>query len=483
MNIDKSDKEIENDFNLAIEEDQYKINLDADNDLDLDSIQYTIGNTKRDYHETSGLSLLKELEDKWEMIEKKKYLQTKAKPSGESYFDTNSKSYIKQNYKALIDEAKRKFLTKYRLSRKSNTNDEFDSFVKKKTNELEKYKYEPENNTQYQFTNQHQEYEQERYDNSNTNQYYQRGSKYSIRNNKQNTRKSFLKEDLMQNTKRKEIPLKYRGNLFNCNERTSIEGLVYETPNTIQEEEEEEKEDSNNQSNINKSYHKSPKEKLNVSADLVNKMRNVFEEISTPSTPNQITSLLSIQGNVELSCLTKQDNSSLNSLDRNFHDILEEINPSLNNRFSRKLKSIIQTEVDDDKYFSDLTKEAGYAKKRTKRDLEGMLSKVCDKKLSKKIEENVKLLNDVLVTEKIPKRNYYNSSCNTNHLVSAFINNNNNSNNINILDSNQNKICSRNQFDDCISKIYKTNALKINKLLKSSNSHNSNQLSHNNNKK
>lgn len=463
MNIDKSEKEIENDFNSKIEDEQYHPNhLEPDNDYEEDSIQYTIGNTKRDYHETSGLSLLKELEDKWEMIERNKYIQTKAKQFDESNFETNSKSYVKINYKALIDEAKRKFLKKYRLSLKSNDNDEFDTFVKKKVKELEKYKYEAENNdNQFHLTQQQEKLIQDQYDNNIRN--HNHDNRDENRYNKHNVRKSFLKEDPIDNRKRKEIPLKYRGNLFNCNERTTIEGLVYESPNTIQEEEEEEKEDSNVQSNINKPLQKGAKEKLNVSIDLVNKIKNVFEEISTPSIPPPLQSSLSTQNNLELPCLTKQETHSLNALDRNFHDILNEINPSLNNRVSRKLKPNTHIEIEDDSYFSNLSKEVSFVKKRNKSVSDGILTNACDRKVSKKIEENVKLLNDVLVTEKIPRRKYYNIG-NNNLLNSTLLNCN--SNNTSILDANYNKICSKNQFDDSISKIYKANALKINKLLK-----------------
>ena len=48
---------------------------------------------------------------------------------------------------------------------------------------------------------------------------------------------SFLQEEKYNNDKRN-IPLKYRGNIFTCKDLTEIEGIVYETPDNKENPEE-----------------------------------------------------------------------------------------------------------------------------------------------------------------------------------------------------------------------------------------------------
>jgi hypothetical protein len=187
--------------------------------------------------------------------------------------------------------------------------------------------------------------------------------------------------------------------------------------------------------------------------------------------------------------------STLHALERNFDEILSNINPNLNTRPVNKHILIPQQEEiknnnnmnEEDEYFENLRKEAGYNRGLNQKTLKEntsytVLEGLNDKKLSKKLEANIKLLNDVMSNENTIKRNYKNNdllynktqlinngTLNKTRSLSVFSNSNNNSNAM-IFD--KNRIYSTNRFDNALNKIYKANALKIHKLLNSNSNNN-----------
>ena len=172
----------------------------------------------------------------------------------------------------------------------------------------------------------------------------------------------------------------------------------------------------------------------------------------------------------------KNDNYSSNENNKYLKD--EEYNPEL------------------DKYFEDLSIQAGYkipnhmSKKIKKRndispdDTYYIKNNMKDKKFMKKMEENIQLLNQLAKVSSVPNTfdNKIKSINNSNNNSTYNINNNsqlnksyirshnmsiNSSQNIN--NSNfsimNNRVFSKNRFEDILSKMYKVNALKVQKII------------------
>lgn len=446
---EKTEEEIENDFNEDISK-MDKQNYDIDNEL-TDYIPYTLTNSKRD-NETSGISLLKELEDKWENIEKNKQRPIKLQKKKEKHNNSMKRAYIK----SLIDESKLKFMKRIQTMR-MNYNasfEEFESYASSAILKMENIKIQ----------NDQIKSQLESYDNA-TNKQIENNNKADIPNQeakKEKTKKSFLKQDDSIYQKQNNIPLAYRGNLFTCKEMTSIEGLVYETPSTTEGRKEI----------IQKN--------VTISDSLANKMKSVYEDITAPSQPI-LNSTTNIEDNDKQEESNETNNikinfnsgSSLYTLEKQFDEIITKIKPNLNGKISG---TIINKDIDikkeDDEYFESLAKEAGYKKGKSNSSLSdnqyNFSNYFTDKKFSKKIEENVKLLNNVMTGEIVYKKKLLNNEMqnkngmlNASYLRNRSISLMNNTNSV-IQD---NKIYSKNKFDDTISKIYQANATKIQKLI------------------
>ena len=451
-NREKTEEEIENDFNEDISK-MDKQNYDIENEL-TDYIPYTLTNSKRD-NETSGISLLKELEDKWENIEKNKQKPIKLQKKKEKHNNGMKRAYIK----SLVEESKQKFMKKIQTMRMTyNASfEEFESYASNAILKMENIKIQ---NDQIRS-------QLEAYDNA-TNKPIENNNKEDIPSKEQkkertNTKKSFLKQDDTIPQSQNTIPLAYRGNLFTCKEMTSIEGLVYETPSTTEGRKEI----------IQKNF--------TISDSLANKMKSVYEDITAPSQP-----ILHSTTNIEDNDKQDENNdtnnikinfntgNSLYTLEKQFDQIITKIKPNLNGKISGAIiKKDIDIKKEDDEYFESLAKEAGYKKGKSNSNLSennqyNFSNYFTDKKFSKKIEENVKLLNNVMSGEIVYKKKLMNNDIqNKNGMLNASYLRNHSISLLNNTNSvvQDNKIYSKNKFDDTISKIYQANATKIQKLI------------------
>ena len=430
-----------------------KQNYDIENEL-TDYIPYTLTNSKRD-NETSGISLLKELEDKWENIEKNKQKPIKLQKKKEKHNNGMKRAYIK----SLVEESKQKFMKKIQTMRMTyNASfEEFESYASNAILKMENIKIQ---NDQIRS-------QLEAYDNA-TNKPIENNNKEDIPSKEQkkersNTKKSFLKQDDTIPQSQNTIPLAYRGNLFTCKEMTSIEGLVYETPSTTEGRKEI----------IQKNF--------TISDSLANKMKSVYEDITAPSQP-----ILNSTTNIEDNDKQDENNdtnnikinfntgNSLYTLEKQFDEIITKIKPNLNGKISGAIiKKDIDIKKEDDEYFESLAKEAGYKKGKSNSNLSennqyNFSNYFTDKKFSKKIEENVKLLNNVMSGEIVYKKKLMNNDIqNKNGMLNASYLRNHSISLLNNTNSvvQDNKIYSKNKFDDTISKIYQANATKIQKLI------------------
>ena len=451
-NREKTEEEIENDFNEDISK-MDKQNYDIENEL-TDYIPYTLTNSKRD-NETSGISLLKELEDKWENIEKNKQKPIKLQKKKEKHNNGMKRAYIK----SLVEESKQKFMKTIQTMRMTyNASfEEFESYASNAILKMENIKIQ---NDQIRS-------QLEAYDNA-TNKPIENNNKEDIPSKEQkkertNTKKSFLKQDDTIPQSQNTIPLAYRGNLFTCKEMTSIEGLVYETPSTTEGRKEI----------IQKNF--------TISDSLANKMKSVYEDITAPSQP-----ILNSTTNIEDNDKQDENNdtnnikinfntgNSLYTLEKQFDEIITKIKPNLNGKISGAIiKKDIDIKKEDDEYFESLAKEAGYKKGKSNSNLSennqyNFSNYFTDKKFSKKIEENVKLLNNVMSGEIVYKKKLMNNDIqNKNGMLNASYLRNHSISLLNNTNSvvQDNKIYSKNKFDDTISKIYQANATKIQKLI------------------
>jgi hypothetical protein len=233
---------------------------------------------------------------------------------------------------------------------------------------------------------------------------------------------------------------------------------------------------------------------------------------------NQSTSLVNYSINSNYASEANINSKTLYSLEKNFDEILNSINPSMNQINKGKtfigtylknenLTEPIKTQKNNteskeeinpelDKYFEDLSIQAGYKLPNSKKknnnknkdniieDTYFMKEDIKDKKFLRKMEENVQLLNQLAkVTsgsnnfqERIRNlNNNNNSTYNINEyskLNKSYIRSHNmslnssqNINNSNYSFMNNNKVYSKNRFEDILSKMYKTNALKIHKII------------------
>ncbi len=543
--------EIENDFN-----NDNISNVEISNENEVDNIfnEELYTNSTKDNNKilnTSGYSLLRELEDKWESIEKKKNNTFEKRNFKNNIIEQEKKKNDYLQIKKEIEKLKNNFIDNIQKQKVLYENKDFAQFIYDKVSEMEKYKVKSE-----EIIKQLQQREIEKLNENkkiNSNKQIE-NSKKQIRKRRENEllkNKSFLQEEINNYDKRK-IPLKYRGNLFTCKEITDVEGLVYETPDNI------------NDNNKIKIYNP-------ISNNLKNKMKNVYDDILKPiyiqdnifnniimessrenniteenqdlknnqfnnmnnninnqnvnnniinknnnnnNNNNQNNSLVNYSINSNFAFETNINSKTLYSLEKNFDEILKTINPNMaqinkgnsymgsiknDNYSSNENNKYLKDEEYNpelDKYFEDLSIQAGYkipnhmSKKIKKRndispdDTYYIKNNMKDKKFMKKMEENIQLLNQLAKVSSVPNTfdNKIKSINNSNNNSTYNINNNsqlnksyirshnmsiNSSQNIN--NSNfsimNNRVFSKNRFEDILSKMYKVNALKVQKII------------------
>ena len=545
-----SENEIENDFN-----NENISNMMLSNENEVENIFNEELNTSNSRYNnkimnTSGLSLLKELEDKWDLIERKKNTTYGKKNIQNNILKEEKKNKNIFKLTKEIEKLKKDFFDKISKQKeiRNNKNEEFEQFIFNKISEMEKYKVQNEEIKKLLVQREMEKENENKKRNTNFNNY--NNFQKDISNNKKTKNqlkknKSFLHEEIY-NYDKKKIPLKYKGNLFTCKEITEVEGLVYETPNDLE---------NNNKIKINNP----------ISDNLKNKMKNVYDDIIKPTyipdyilnniqssrindnlNNEQSESLKNIKNNnndnnnnnnlnmnnrnnlqnnslvnynINSNFQTNINTQTLYSLERNFDEILNSINPSMNqiikgnnymgtyknNEYNSEPNIIKQNNLESDennnpeldKYFEDLSIQAGYKlpNRINKKDNSNqniinddtyyLKDDIKDKKFLRKMEENVQLLNQLAKISPVNNnfqdriKSLNNSNNNSLHNINDFsklnksyirshnmsLNTSQNINNSNISFMNNNRVYSKNRFEDILPKMYKSNALKIHKII------------------
>ena len=546
-----SENEIENDFN-----NENISNMMLSNENEVENIFNEELNTSNSRYNnkimnTSGLSLLKELEDKWDLIERKKNTNYGKKNIQNNILKEEKKNKNIFKLTKEIEKLKKDFFDNISKQKeiRNNKNEEFEQFIFNKISEMEKYKVQNEEIKKLLVQREMEKENENKKRNTNFNNY--NNFQKDISNNKKTKNqlkknKSFLHEEIY-NYDKKKIPLKYKGNLFTCKEITEVEGLVYETPNDLE---------NNNKIKINNP----------ISDNLKNKMKNVYDDIIKPTyipdyilnniqssrindnlNNEQSESLKNIKNNnndnnnnnnnlnmnnrnnlqnnslvnynINSNFQTNINTQTLYSLERNFDEILNSINPSMNqiikgnnymgtyknNEYNSEPNIIKQNNLESDennnpeldKYFEDLSIQAGYKlpNRINKKDNSNqniinddtyyLKDDIKDKKFLRKMEENVQLLNQLAKISPVNNnfqdriKSLNNSNNNSLHNINDFsklnksyirshnmsLNTSQNINNSNISFMNNNRVYSKNRFEDILPKMYKSNALKIHKII------------------
>ena len=542
-----SENEIENDFN-----NENISNMILSNENEVENIFNEELNTSSTRYNnkimnTSGLSLLRELEDKWDSIERKKNFTYEKKNIQNKILKEEKKSQNIIKLTKEIEKLKKDFLIQISKQKeiRNNKNEEFEKFILNKITEMEKYKVKNEEIKKLLVQREMEKVNENKKKNTNFKNYnnFQKDSNNKITRNQLKKNKSFLHDEIY-NYDKKKIPLRYKGNLFTCKEITEIEGLVYETPNDLE---------NNNKIKINNP----------ISDNLKNKMKNVYDDIIKPTyipdyilnnfESSRINNNLSNEKNESLKNIknnnidnnnnininnrnnlqnnslvnfninsnfqTKINTQTLYSLERNFDEILNSINPSMNqiikgnnymgtykkNDYNSEQNIIKKNNLESDeninpeldKYFEDLSIQAGYKlpNKINKKeninqniindDTYYLKDDIKDKKFLRKMEENVQLLNQLAKVSPVNNifhdriKSLNNSNNNSLHNINDFsklnksyirshnmsLNTSQNINNSNISFMNNNRVYSKNRFEDILPKMYKSNALKIHKII------------------
>ncbi len=550
-----SENEIENDFN-----NENISNMMLSNENEVENIFNEELNTSSSRYNnkimnTSGLSLLRELEDKWDSIERKKNINYGKKNIQKNILKEEKKNKNILKLKKKIEKLKKDFLDKISKQKEiiNNKNEEFEQFMFNKISEMEKYKVQSEEIKKLLVQREMEKVNDNKKKNTNFNTYnnFQKDSSNNKKTRNQlKKNKSFLHDEIY-NYDKKKIPLKYKGNLFTCKEITEVEGLVYETPNDLE---------NNNKIKINNP----------ISDNLKNKMKNVYDDIIKPTyipdyilnnvessrinnniNNEQSESVKNIKNNnnnnnnnndnnnnnnlnmnnrnnfqnnslvnynINSNFQTNINTQTLYSLERNFDEILNSINPSMNqiikgnnymgtykkNEYNSEQNIIKKNNLESDeinnpeldKYFEELSLQAGYKlpnrinKKEINQNIINddtyyLKDDIKDKKFLRKMEENVQLLNQLAKVNPVNSifhdriKSLSNSNNNSLHNINEFsklnksyirshnmsLNTSQNINNSNISFMNNNRVYSKNRFEDILPKMYKSNALKIHKII------------------
>ena len=137
-----SENEIENDFN-----NENISNMILSNENEVENIFNEELNTSSTRYNnkimnTSGLSLLRELEDKWDSIERKKNFTYEKKNIQNKILKEEKKSQNIIKLTKEIEKLKKDFLIQISKQKeiRNNKNEEFEKFILNKITEMEKYK-------------------------------------------------------------------------------------------------------------------------------------------------------------------------------------------------------------------------------------------------------------------------------------------------------------------------------------------------------
>ena len=277
----------------------------------------------------SGISLLKELEDQWNNIEKQKNINisNKNNKNDESTYSNSKSNTISDKFKyitEMVEIKKNKFISSREKAKKERNDDkEIENYFLNKLKEMDKYKIIDEELKKNIEIRQEQK-------NNEDNYYNQQENENNINNN------------------------------INDNENIEIrtpalEDLVYETParvnNYINEY------DNDNEDNVNIDNMNTRKEKNMMSGKLFNKMKNLYKEINGENNEENMEQNNSNESgvfginnfniktdkneeNIILKNIRNNNNIIINENNGNINDANKSI--SLNFNFINKNKNFVQ---------------------------------------------------------------------------------------------------------------------------------------------
>ena len=446
--IDEIDKEFNSNLSNVFE-----IN---ENELDIEEYPSTVrdNNINNKLINLSGISILKDLEDKWDLIERKKYQNEDLlmKENKEEKERKKKRNMILLNS---IKKAKEDFLKKLRKLNDDYDNDDFEDFTFEIFKRMQTYKDEYlELNNNKNNINENQKDQRIKNNQINPIEYNY------IPNNKilRNKPKSFLKKDPYS---------EIYSNSFNNNISKTESNKSQKTYNN------------------------------KISSSLIGKMKNIYDDIMLPSYTTYTKNIL-FKVKDDISEIKKKDSNNFNennnsieaynqknnlySLERNFDNIYNQINPKkqrfINNKIIGKLDINNQNLNNEDlnnknDLFNEFNKKSNLIKKNhsyknlelKNDDIYFIKDDLKDKKLFKKIEENIKLLNRLVrinSKSKFEDNNFYNNSYMRNNKIelnSSLSSNKYNKNNSKYY----NKVYSKNKFDST-SQILKKNSFELKKF-------------------
>ena len=434
-----------------------------ENDLEIEDFPSTVrdNNNNNKLMNLSGISILKDLEDKWDLIERKKY-QNEDLLMRENKEEKERKRRKKMLIIQSIKKLKEDFLKNIKKLKDEYENEDFEDFVFEVFKEMEKYKelnIEANKNKQikdFQPINQNYQNNQLEYNNF---QFQNNHLKYK--------QKTFLKKDPYS-----EIYSNSFNNNISNKERNKIQKII------------------------------NPK----ISSSLIGKMKNLFNDIMEPSYTtytNNLLSNISIKVNDDISEIKKKDSLNYNennineknnvanknnlySLERNFDEIYNNINPKnqrINGRnkiivkLEKKNEPILENDIINDSKFNDYfdklknksqNKMQKYPSSNNLKinydDIYYLNEEIKDKKFLKKMGENIQLLNRLVRINSNP--NIYNEENNSYPINKSNFRNTKieiNSFNSSKKLKNCSKIYSKNKFDTT-AKILKQNSFELQKF-------------------
>ena len=263
-----------NDFSKYVSNQQ---NLNSNKNDFMNNLNFKYANNINVNEDISGISLLKELEDQWNNIEKQKNIN-KNKNDESTYSNSKSNNNI-DKFKYIVDMVeikKNKFISTIEKKRQERNNDnEIEEYLITKLKEMEKYKIIDEDlKNKIEIRKQEKNNEEDNYEEQEEN------------NNNYNEDNFDNNYNINENTFDKR---QYLMNLQNNNNKSpELEDLVYETPartnnNFISLEKNKEKNyyenENENEDNVNIGNISRP-EKNVMSGKLFNKMKNLYQEIN-----------------------------------------------------------------------------------------------------------------------------------------------------------------------------------------------------------
>jgi hypothetical protein len=256
-----------NDFSKYVSNQQ---NLNSNKNDFMNNLNFKYTNNINVNEDLSGISLLKELEDQWNNIEKQKNIN-KNKNDESTYSNSKSNNNI-DKFKYIVDMVeikKNKFISMIEKKRQERNNDnEIEEYLMNKLKEMEKYKIIDEDlKNKIEIRKQEKNEEEDNYNN------------YEEQEEENNENNNY---DINENTFDKR---QYLMNLQNNNKSPELEDLVYETParvnnNFISLEKNKEKNyddnENENEDNVNIGNISRP-EKNVMSGKLFDKMKNLYQ--------------------------------------------------------------------------------------------------------------------------------------------------------------------------------------------------------------